>query len=52
MTYAVLMDELEKRKKQEAFEQVNYILKELHKMLKLFSGFKDKGIKIFSPVDA
>ena len=33
MTYAVMMEDLEKRKKNEQFEQMNYILKEIVKII-------------------
>jgi len=47
MTYTVLMEEIEKRKTRKEFEQINYILKEIFKMLKNFYSFKEKGIKVF-----
>jgi len=52
MTYAILIEELEARIKRKEFDQVVAILKELSKQIRLFSGFKDKGISIYSVEDA
>ena len=51
MTYARLMEELAKRKDRKEFDQVNGILKEIHKMLKCFTHLTDKGLPIFKSVE-
>jgi len=46
------MEELEKRKTRKEFDMINAILKELFKQLKLFQGFKAKGITVYTQEDA
>lgn len=52
MAYARQMEELEKRKSRQEFEQVNSILKEIYKQLKNFYHFKKKGLTVFTEQDA
>jgi hypothetical protein len=52
MTYVKLMEELEKRKARKEFDMINAILKELFKQLKLFYGFKAKGLTVYTLEDA
>ena len=52
MTYSKMFQELEKRLKTTEFDQVNSILKNLSKMLSLFSDYKEKGIEIYTEEDA
>jgi hypothetical protein len=48
MTYTVLMEELEKRKGRNEFDQMNYILKEIFKMSKYFYWMKEKNVEMFN----
>jgi mannitol/fructose-specific phosphotransferase system IIA component len=52
MNYVVLVEEMNRRLQRQEFEQVNGILKELHKQLRLFEFFKDQGLTVYSPEDA
>jgi hypothetical protein len=52
MTYVKLVEELEKRKARKEFDMINAILKELFKQLKLFYGFKAKGLTVYTQEDA
>lgn len=52
MTYTRLMEELEKRKTRNEYDQINGILKEIFKMLKQFHHFKKENKTVFSVVDA
>lgn len=52
ITYVALSEELQKRLQKREFDQVNSILKELHKQLALFEFFKDRGLFIYSLEDA
>jgi biopolymer transport protein ExbD len=47
-----MFQELDKRLKMTEFDQVNSILKNLSKMLSLFSDYKEKGIEIYTEQDA
>lgn len=52
MAYVKMMEELDKRRVRMEFDQVNGILKEIAKMLRLFEEFpKDVGT-VFTPTDA
>ena len=46
------MEDLEKRKKRQEFDQVNSILKEIFKQLKNFYHFKKQNLTVFSQQDA
>ena len=48
MTYVCMMEELEKRRQKEEWEQVNTILKELYKMTNQFAHFKQQNMTLFS----
>jgi hypothetical protein len=52
MSYMKLMDEIEKRKKRLEFDMINQNIKEIFKQLKLFYGFKAKGMTVFTVEDA
>jgi hypothetical protein len=52
MTYVALIEEMNKRLGKREFEQVNGILKELHKMLREFEFFRDRGLFIYALEDA
>lgn len=52
MTYVRLLEELEKRRTRKEFDQVNSILKELHKMTNTFDHFKEKGLQVYIVDDA
>jgi hypothetical protein len=52
MTYVKLMEELERRRVREEFDQMNSILKELAKMTRVFDDFPKEAGTIFSVDDA
>ena len=52
MTYAKMMEELEKRKTRKEFDMINSILKEIFKQLKPFYSFKAKGMTVYTAEDA
>mmetsp|Transcript_9611 Transcript_9611/g.14648 ORF Transcript_9611/g.14648 Transcript_9611/m.14648 type:complete len:80 (-) Transcript_9611:849-1088(-) len=52
MTYAVMMEELDRRLKRKDMDQVNAILKEVSKMLRTLRPLKAKGVAIYSVEDA
>jgi hypothetical protein len=53
MTYAKLMEELERRRVREEFDQINSILKEIAKMTRVFDEFPTKEVgTIFNVNDA
>ena len=52
MTYVKLMEEIELKLKRKDFEEVNGILKELGKQIRLFVHFKEKNLTVYSVEDA
>lgn len=53
MTYVKLMEELERRRVREEFDQMNTILKEIAKMTRVFDDFPTKEVgTVFSVADA
>jgi len=52
MTYAKLMEELDRRRVREEFDQMNTIMKEIAKMLRVFDDFPKAEGTIFSVDDA
>ncbi len=52
MSYARMMEELEKRKSKMELDQVNGILKELYKQLQNFYHFKEQSLMVFQVEDA
>jgi hypothetical protein len=52
MTYAKMMEELETRRCREEFDQMNTIMKEIAKMLRVFDDFPASEGTIFTVADA
>ena len=52
LTYAQLMQDVEKRKVKAEFDQVNQLLKEVFKQLRLFTHFKALNMTVFTQEDA